>query len=144
MKKLEHGLKFYQKNYIKNGLGEKWKWLGMLFSLFAALAAFGIGNAVQVGTIVSSVNTAIVSFSPDFGAQGTVNLVLGLVIATLAGIVLFGGVKRLGAVTERLVPIMALVYIIASLSVIVAYGNTLPEVFSDIFVGAYSDRKSVV
>lgn len=124
--------------YIKNGLGEKWKWLGMLFSLFAALAAFGIGNAVQVGTIVSSVNTAIVSFSPDFGAQGTVNLVLGLVIATLAGIVLFGGVKRLGAVTERLVPIMALVYIIASLSVIVAYGNTLPEVFHDIFVGAFS------
>ncbi len=126
--------------YIKNGLGEKWAWLGGIFSIFAALAAFGIGNAVQVGNIVSSVNTAIVSFNPDFQGQSTVNLVLGLVLAGLVAIVLFGGVKRLGAVTEKLVPIMAVVYIIACLSVVIAYANTIPGIFHDIFVGAFTPR----
>lgn len=124
--------------YIKNGLGKNWKWLGVIFSIFAALAAFGIGNAVQVGTIVSSINTAVVSFNPDFSGQSTVNLVLGIVLAILVGIVLFGGIKRLGAVTEKLVPVMAVVYIVACFVVVVYYAGTLPAVFKDIFVGAFS------
>ena len=102
--------------YIKNGLGKNWKWLGILFSIFAALAAFGIGNAVQVGNIVTSFNDVIVAFKPDFSeeSQQIVNLVLGIALAALTAVVLFGGIKRLGAVTERLVPVMALIYIIAS------------------------------
>ena len=59
--------------YIKNGLGKNWKWLGAIFCIFAALAAFGIGNAVQVGNITSSINTVITSFSPDFAGQKMVN-----------------------------------------------------------------------
>ena len=124
--------------YIKNGLGKNWKWLGAIFAIFAALAAFGIGNAVQVGNITSSVNTVITSFNPEFDGQATVNLVLGIVIAALAAVVLFGGVKRLGAVTEKLVPFMAVIYIVACLIVIIRFAGTLPAVFHDIFVGAFN------
>ena len=105
--------------YIKNGMGKNWKWLAVVFSIFAALAAFGIGNAVQVGNIVSSINTVIVAFNPEFTGQSTVNLILGIVLAVLVAIVLFGGIKRLGAVTERLVPIMAVIYIVACLIVLI-------------------------
>ena len=124
--------------YIRNGLGKNWKWLAVLFSVFAAIAAFGIGNAVQVGNITSSINTVITSFNPGFDGQGTVNIVLGIVLAILVAIVLFGGVKRLGAVTEKLVPIMALVYIVACLIVIFGNVSVLGSVFRDIFSGAFT------
>ena len=124
--------------YIKNGLGKNWKWLGALFCVFAALAALGTGNAIQAGNIVGSINTVVLSFNPDFGGTATLNLVVGIILAVLAAIVLFGGVKRLGAVTEKLVPIMAVVYIVACLAVIIYNGANLPTVFHDIFVGAFT------
>ena len=126
--------------YIKNGLGKNWKWLAVIFSIFAALAAFGIGNAVQVGNITSAINTVFVSFDPAFEGQKTVNIVLGVVLAALTAIVLFGGVKRLGAVTEKLVPFMAVIYIVACLVVVIRYANTLGDVFHDIFVGAFTPQ----
>ena len=112
--------------YIKNGLGKNWKWLGAIFCIFAALAAFGIGNAVQVGNITSSINTVIAAFNPDFDKQSLVNIVLGIILVILTSVVLFGGIKRLGAVTEKLVPIMAVIYIVACLIVVIRYANTLP------------------
>ena len=124
--------------YIKNGLGKNWKWLGAIFCIFAALAAFGIGNAVQVGNITDSINTVILSFDPSFEGQKTVNVVLGILIMVLTGIVIFGGIKRLGSVTEKLVPIMAVIYIVACLVVVIYYAGTLPAVFHDIFVGAFT------
>ena len=124
--------------YIRNGLGKNWKWLSVIFCIFAALAAFGIGNAVQVGNITSAINTVFVSFDPAFEGQKTVNLILGIVLALLTAIVLFGGVKRLGAVTEKLVPFMAVIYIVACLVVVIRYANTLGDVFHDIFVGAFT------
>ena len=124
--------------YIKNGLGKGWKWLGAIFCVFGALAAFGIGNAVQVGNITSSINTVITAFNPEFSAQSTVNLVLGIILAVLAAIVLFGGIKRLGSVTEKLVPVMAVVYIVACVCVIVYNAEYLPAIFRDIFKGAFT------
>lgn len=124
--------------YIKNGLGKNWKWLGAIFSIFAALAAFGIGNAVQVGNITSSINTVIVAFNPEFSGQSTVNVVLGIILVILVAIVLFGGIKRLGSVTEKLVPFMAVVYIVACLVVIIFNAGTLGGVFHDIFSGAFT------
>ena len=124
--------------YIKNGLGKNWKWLGVLFCVFAALAALGTGNAIQAGNIVSSINTVVLVFNPAFGGQATLNLVLGIVLAILAAVALFGGVKRLGAVTEKLVPAMAVVYIVACLAVILSHAASLPTVFHDIFVGAFT------
>ena len=124
--------------YIKNGLGKNWKWLGAIFCVFGALAAFGIGNAVQVGNITSSINTVITSFDPTFDKQSMVNIVLGIILVILTAVVLFGGIKRLGAVTEKLVPIMAVIYIVACLIVVIRYANTLPAVFHDIFEGAFT------
>lgn len=126
--------------YIKNGLGKNWKWLGAIFCIFAALATFGIGNAVQVGNIVGSVNTVITEFAPDFDGQKVVNAILGVILMLLVAIVLFGGIKRLGAVTEKLVPFMAVVYIVASLIVVVYYAKYIPGVFADIFEGAFSPQ----
>ena len=90
--------------YIKNGLGKNWKWLGAIFCIFGALAAFGIGNAVQVGNITSSVNTVITAFNPDFAGQSTVNLILGIILA-----VVFGGANaylglRIGTTISASIP----------------------------------------
>ena len=74
--------------YIKNGLGKKWKWLGALFCIFAALAALGTGNAIQAGNIVGAINTLVLSFDPSFGGTETLKLVLGIVLAILAGLYL--------------------------------------------------------
>ena len=125
--------------YITNGLGKKWKWLAITFSAFAALAAFGIGNAVQVGNITDSVNTAISTFIPAAAdAKATINLVLGIVITLIVAIVLFGGIKRIGAVAEKLVPVMAAVYILAALIVIFVNIGELGNAFGMIFKGAFS------
>lgn len=126
--------------YIKNGMGKNWKWLAGLFAIFTMLASFGIGNGVQVGNIVKSINKAISTFNPDFTGQSTVNLVLGIVLAILVAIVVFGGIKRIGAVTEKLVPFMAVIYIVACLIVVIRYAGTIPAVFRDIFAGAFSPK----
>lgn len=124
--------------YIKNGLGPKWKWLAGFFCVAAALAALGTGNAVQVGNITTSINTVIRSFDPHFTGQDTANLIIGIVVAVLTAIVLFGGVQRLGAVTEKLVPAMAVVYVLACLVVVVVNFQNIPGVFADVFAGAFS------
>ena len=124
--------------YIKNGLGKKWSWLGAIFCVFGALAAFGIGNAVQVGNITSSINTVVLAFNPEFAGQSTLNLILGIVLAVLAAIVLLGGIKRLGSVTEKLIPIMAIIYIVACLVVCFANIGYWPAIFADIFKGAFT------
>lgn len=125
--------------YITNGLGKNWKWLAFIFSIFGALAAFGIGNAVQVGNITGSINTAIQAFNPEAAAsEGTINLIIGIIVAAIAALVLLGGIKRLGSVTEKLVPFMSIVYIIACLAVIIGNITHIGEVFGMIFQGAFN------
>ena len=125
--------------YVKNGLGKNWQWVGILFCIFAALAAFGIGNMSQVNSIVGSINNAIDAFIPAAAAdRSTLNLIFGIVLAVLVGVILFGGIKRIGAVAEKLVPTMALFYIIFGLTVIVVhYQNILPA-FGKIFSTAFN------
>lgn len=102
--------------YIRNGLGKNWKWLAVIFCIFGGLASFGIGNAVQVGNITGSINNAIQQFVPSAAEHiSTINLVLGIVLAIIVGVVLLGGIKRIGSVTEKLVPVMAAIYIVACL-----------------------------
>lgn len=123
--------------YIKYGLGSKWRWLAVFFCISAALAAFGTGNTVQVGNITASVTTVIRTFVPGFTAFDRANLVIGLVTAVLTAVVLFGGVRRLGAVTEKLVPAMALAYVAACLAVVAANWQNILPVFGAIFQGAF-------
>ena len=98
--------------YIKNGLGKHWQFLAVLYSLFGVLTVFGTGNATQVNTIVAAIDTALTEFNVvGQNALSTLNLVVGIVVAMLVAMVLLGGIKRIGSVSERLVPFMALFYI---------------------------------
>ncbi|NLB28987.1 MAG: sodium:alanine symporter family protein, partial [Clostridiales bacterium] len=130
--------------YIQNGLGKNWRPLGIIFCIFGALAAFGIGNAVQVGNITGSVNTAIRAFSPGMiGTEDTVDLVLGVIIAIVVALVILGGIKRIGHVTEKLVPVMSVIYIAACLVVISANIDSIGTVFGMIFRGAFNPASVV-
>lgn len=125
--------------YIKNGLGRGWQWLAVLFAAFGVLAVFGTGNATQANTIVSAVDTALISYGLiSAESTATVNLILGIVIAALVGLVLFGGVKRIGRVTEKLVPFMVLLYIVLGVGVLVINWRSIPGVFGAIFYGAFN------
>ena len=125
--------------YIKNGLGKNWRWLAALFSLFGVLTVFGTGNATQVNTITTAINSALLNYHLiNEDAVSTSNLIIGIIIAILVATVLLGGVKRIGRVTEKLVPFMALIYIVLSLGVILLNLNRVPSVFASIVEGAFS------
>ena len=124
--------------YIKNGLGEKWIWLAYLFAAFGVLTVFGTGNATQVNTITTAINSALLNFHViSEGAVSTSNLIIGIVITILVGMILLGGIKRIGQVTEKLVPFMALLYIVLALGVVLMNIRVLPEVFVSIIRGAF-------
>ena len=125
--------------YITNGLGKGWKWLACLFATFGALAAFGIGNMTQINTIAGTINTAISGFIPTTESQQTVIAwVVAIICALICAIVLLGGIQRLADVCSLLVPVMAVIYIVAALAVIVVNASAIPEAFSAIFVGAFN------
>lgn len=125
--------------YIKNGLDKKWHFLAYLFSAFGVLTVFGTGNATQVNTITTAVNSALLNYHLLGEAQvPTSNLIIGIVIAVLVGMILLGGIKRIGRVTEKLVPFMALLYVILGLGVIVIHAGALPSVFGAIIGGAFN------
>ncbi len=115
--------------YIKNGLGEDWKWLGAAFALFAMLAAFGIGNTVQSNSVaqVFEQNMSVPTW------------VTGLVMAALVFAVVIGGLKRIALVAERLVPFMAVVYVAGALIILAWNFADVPAaialIFSDAFTG---------
>ena len=124
--------------YIKNGLGKKWQWLAMLYSLFGVLTVFGTGNATQVNTITAAINTPLMEFGIlSSGAVSTVNLIIGVVVAMLVAMVLLGGIKRIGSVSEKLVPFMALFYVILALGVVIINYKNIPSVFAAIVGGAF-------
>ncbi|KAA0695800.1 sodium:alanine symporter family protein [Halopseudomonas laoshanensis] len=114
--------------YIKNGLGIKWKWLGVLFAIFGMLAGFGIGNTIQSNSVADALQST-------FGIQP---LVTGIVIAVLVALVLIGGIKRIGDVAGKLVPIMAIFYVGGGLIILIMHADRLPEAFSLIFYHAFN------
>ena len=114
--------------YIKNGLGSQWGWLAFLFALFGTIAAFGIGNMVQSNSVADAMHT---NFSVD-------KQVTGGVIAVLAGLVILGGIKRIGTVAGKLVPIMAIAYIVGSLIIIFANISEVPAAFMVIIDSAFN------
>ena len=117
--------------YIKNGLKKHWHWLAYLFSAFGVLTVFGTGNATQVNTITTAIDSALINYNV-ITADNTsiVNLVMGIILAVLVGLILLGGIKRIGQVTEKLVPFMALFYIILAIGVVIINWKNVPGVFS--------------
>lgn len=127
--------------YIKNGLSKKWHWLAYLFAAFGVLTVFGTGNATQVNTITTAINSALLNYNViSESAVSTSNLIIGIIIAILIAMILLGGIKRIGHVTEKLVPFMALLYILLGLGVILLNIQNVPAVFASIFRGAFQPR----
>lgn len=125
--------------YIKNGLGPKWKWLGIVFAVLGAIAAFGIGNIAQVNSIADSVKSVAIAFNEDAAnKEMLICLITGICVAIFVALVLLGGVKRIGQVTEKLVPGMAVIYIVCALVVVFANISAVPGVFASIFKGAFN------
>ncbi len=114
--------------YMKNKLGMKW--MATLFAVAAIISSFGTGNMPQVNSIAASLKAT-------FGIE---EMVTGAVLSVLLGLIILGGIKRIAAVTEKLVPMMALIYVVGALSVIVMnYENIIPSfisIFSDVFTGS--------
>ncbi len=120
--------------YIKYGMeevyGGSWGWLGWLFAFFATVAAFGIGNMVQSNSVAQSVQSSI-GLSP---------YITGAVIAIATGAVILGGIKSIGKVTEKIVPIMAVIYVLGALVIIFKNLPMIPGVFDMIFSNAFNAK----
>lgn len=125
--------------YIKNGLPKNCQWLAYLFSAFGVLTVFGTGNATQVNTITTAIDSALLSYGViQTSSLKMVNLTIGIIITSLILIILLGGIKRIGSVTEKLVPLMAFVYIILAIGVIAINFKHISTVFAMIFKGAFN------
>ena len=124
--------------YIKNGLGKKWMPLAYAYALFGVFAVFGTGNATQVNTITAAINAPLLNYHLLSSAQvSACNLIIGIVICLVVGLILIGGIKRIGRVSEQLVPLMALLYVILALGIIALRVQAVPAVFAAIFEGAF-------
>ena len=125
--------------YIKNGLKKNWHWLAYLFSAFGVLTVFGTGNATQVNTITTAIDSALYNYNIiSKENESTVNIIIGIILAILIALILIGGVKRIGSVTEKLVPFMAVLYIILAIGIVIINYKNVPQVFASIFKGAFS------
>lgn len=114
--------------YIKNGLSSKWGWLGGAFALFGSIAAFGIGNTVQTNSVASALES-------NFGVAPVIT---GIVLMILVGLVLMGGIKRIGDVAGKLVPLMAIFYISCGVMVLIVNAAELPAAISLILESAFT------
>ena len=125
--------------YIRNGLGKKWAWLGGVFAVLGGICAFGIGNISQMNSIASSVTSAVTTIAPaTVGKEGTIALIAGIIMAIVCFVTYIGGIKRIGEVTEKLVPVMAIIYIVSSLVLIFIHIGNFPEIIRQIVVGAFN------
>lgn len=125
--------------YMKNGLGKNFMWLASIYSALGILTVFGTGNATQVNTITAAVNSALLNYGViGEGMKDTVNLGIGILITAVVLLVLVGGIRRIGMVTERLVPFMAVLYVVLGLGVMLLNAGKVPGVFAMIVQSAFS------
>ena len=105
-----------------------------MFSAFGVLTVFGTGNATQVNTITTAIDSALLNYNViSQNGVSTLNLIMGIAITVLVGLVLLGGIKRIGKVAEELVPFMALFYVILAIGVIILNYRHVPTVFASTY-----------
>lgn len=114
--------------YIRNGLGKNWAWLGVLFALFGALAGFGIGNTVQANSVADALNAS-------FAVPEQIS---GLLMMVLVGLVLLGGIQRIASVAGKLVPLMAGLYLLATLIILLINMASIPAALILVVKSAFS------
>lgn len=119
--------------YIKNGLGKNWLWLGAAFAIFGALAGFGIGNTVQANSVADALET---KFHIDYW-------ITGVVMAALVGLVLIGGIRWIAQVAGKLVPVMAIAYVIGGLTVLVLNIDEIPRALGEIVTYAFTPSAEI-
>jgi AGCS family alanine or glycine:cation symporter len=118
---------------IRNGLGRRWAWLGTLFAVFGGIAGFGIGNMVQSNSIAAALHNSF-DVAPA---------VTGIVLTVITAAVILGGIKRIAAVSNWLVPFMAIGYVVAALVVLAYHWREIPEAFALIFQTAFTGTAAV-
>ncbi len=121
---------------IERGMGSRWRWLGICYSLFGVIAAFGMGNATQINAVVDTVNSVLTCFGKDHSIW--MNLLIGIIFSALAAISLLGGLKRIGDVTSVLIPIASSAYIVMGLGSLAFHAERIPWAFQSIVQGAFS------
>jgi len=124
--------------YIKNGLGKNWVWLGVIFAVFGSLAGFGIGNAVQANSVADAVHTLVGSEIKVLGLVFLDDLIVGLLLMFFAGLVLIGGIKRIAGFAGKVVPMMAITYLIAGLWVLLSHATQLPAAVALVIDSAFT------
>lgn len=132
--------------YLRDGLGSRkncrviGKVLAILFSLFATIASFGIGNMGQISTIRESILTVAADLTgrAELVSSRTGSLVIGAVLMVVAFLVIIGGLKRIAETNERIVPFMAVFYILGSLIIVIMNAGQLIPAFGAIFRGAFN------
>jgi len=125
--------------YIERGMGKKWKWLAVVFACGALFAAFVTGNMIQANAVASAVNSATTDLG-IFGGKGVPTYVSGLILAVATFVVIIGGIKGIGRVAAKLIPAMAIIYIIFALFIIIANYKAVPGAFGDIFSYAWNGK----
>lgn len=123
---------------ISNGMGKRWQWLGILYSFFGVVAALGVGNATQINAVLTGVNDCILSFGGIPSQR--LNLLLGCGMALLVTVLLLGGAKRIGKITETLVPFAAAAYLLLGAVVLILRAEAVPAAFGAIIRGAFSPQ----
>ena len=132
--------------YIENGLGSKWKWLAKLFALFGLCAGLmGIGTITQINGITSAANNFFgsenVATFHIFGADQTITtIVAGLIITILVALITIGGIKRISAVSELIVPLMIVAYLVSCLVIVFTHLTEIPAAVSEIIRSAFGIR----
>jgi AGCS family alanine or glycine:cation symporter len=119
--------------YIEKGMGKNWKWLAIIFAACAVISSFGSGNAVQAFTVADS-------FRSDFGIP---TWITGAVSASLVAMVIVGGIKRIGRVTSRLVPVMSILYFLGAITVLFLNAPRIPAAIMTIFNDAFTAKAGV-
>ncbi|MFC1736141.1 alanine/glycine:cation symporter family protein [Candidatus Hydrogenedentota bacterium] len=128
-------------HYIELGMGPDFKWLAVLFAIFTAIASFGIGNMFQINSIAAAVDSLL--RGADAEPSYTVRLVTGMIIAVLVACVILGGIKRIAALTSKIVPFMCAFYILGGLIILTKNVAAVPVAFKLIFYHAFHAPEAV-
>lgn len=121
---------------IINGMHDRWHWLAYVYSFFGVIAAFGVGNATQINTVIDSVNNVLKEWGGRPTTEG--NILMGVGFAILLAIMLYGGAKRIGTAVQKLVPFAAVLYILLCITVLCLRVDRIPAAVSAIITGAFS------
>ena len=121
---------------ISRGMGKRWRWIAGVYAFFGIVAAFGVGNATQINTVIAGVNHCITAFGGVTSRRS--DLMMGIVLAGIVLILLLGGAKRIGTAAEKLVPFAAAAYLLMGIVVLVLRLDAIPGALKSIVQGAFA------